>query len=170
MLRTSVCVMTMIVMAASASVQGAEVGEKSARAQQVDQWTAIQQLQADLKADRQAVVAANLPLTEGEARAFWPAYKEYRVEVEKLGDRMVKLIASYAANFETMTDAKADAFFNDLLAIDRDRVAVREKYVPKIRAVLPGQKAARFFQIENRLDAIVNVSLASEIPLVPVKR
>ncbi len=141
-----------------------------ARAQQVDQWTAIQQLQADLKADRQAVVAANLPLTEGEARAFWPAYKEYRVEVEKLGDRMVKLIAAYAANFETMTDAKADEFFNDLLAIDRDRLAVREKYVPKIRAVLPGQKAARFFQIENKLDAIVNVSLASEIPLVPVKR
>ena len=142
----------------------------AARAQQVDQWTAIQQLQADLKADRQAVVAANLPLTEGEAQAFWPAYKEYRVEVEKLGDRMVKLIAAYAASFETMTDTKADAFFNDLLAIDRDRLAVREKYVPKIRAVLPGQKAARFFQIENKLDAIVNVSLASEIPLVPVKR
>ena len=141
-----------------------------ARAQKVDQWTAIQQLQADLKADRQAVVAANLPLTEEEAKAFWPAYKEYRADVEKLGDRMVKLIAAYAADFETMTDAKADTFFNDLLAIDRDRLAVREKYVPKIRAVLPGQKAARFFQIENKLDAIVNVSLASEIPLVPVKR
>ena len=141
-----------------------------ARAQKVDQWTAIQQLQADLKADRQAVVAANLPLTEEEAKTFWPAYKEYRADVEKLGDRMVKLIAAYAADFETMTDAKADTFFNDLLAIDRDRLAVREKYVPKIRAVLPGQKAARFFQIENKLDAIVNVSLASEIPLVPVKR
>ena len=170
MLRTSVFLMTMIVMVPSASAKGAEVSENSARAQQVDQWTAIQQLQADLKADRQAVVAANLPLTEGEAQAFWPAYKEYRVEVEMLGDRMVKLIAAYAASFETMTDTKADAFFNDLLAIDRDRLAVREKYVPKIRAVLPGQKAARFFQIENKLDAIVNVSLASEIPLVPVKR
>ena len=70
MLRTSVCLMTMIVMAASASAQGAEVSENSARAQQVDQWTAIQQLQADLKADRQAVVAANLPLTEGEAQSL----------------------------------------------------------------------------------------------------
>ena len=98
-----------------------------ARAQRVDQWTAIQQLQADLKADRQAVVAANLPLTEEEAKTFWPAYKEYRADVEKLGDRMVKLIAAYAADFETMTDAKADTFFNDLLAIDRDRLAVREQ-------------------------------------------
>ena len=138
----------------------------AARAQTVDPWTALQQVQVDLKADRQAVVAANLPLTEGEARAFWPVYKDYRGEIEKIGQRVASLIAAYAANFETMTDAKADAFFKDLLAIDRDRLTVREKYVPKVRAVLPAQKAARFFQIENKLDAIVNVVLASEIPLV----
>jgi hypothetical protein len=138
--------------------------------QTVDPWTALQQIQADLKADRQAVVAANLPLTEGEARAFWPVYKEYRGEAEKVGARLVALIAAYAANFSTMTDTKAESFFNDSLAIERDRLAVREKYVPRIKAVLPITKAARFFQIENKLDAIVNVTVASEIPLVPVKR
>ena len=142
----------------------------AARAQDVDTWTAIQQVLADLKADRQAVVAANLPLTEGEARAFWPVYKDYRGEVEKIGERAAKLIAAYAANFETMTDAKADAFFKDSLAIERDRLTVREKYVPKVRAVLPAQKAARFFQIENKLDAIVNVTVASEIPLVRIAK
>jgi len=141
----------------------------TASAQTVDQWTVMQQLQANLKADRQAVVAANLPLTEGEARAFWPVYKEYRGEVEAVGDRTAKLIMAYAANFDTMTEAKADAFFTDSLAIERDRLAVRTKFVPRIRAVLPVQKAARFFQIENKLDAVVNVSLASEIPLVPLK-
>ena len=57
----------------------------AARAQTVDPWTALQQVQVDLKADRQAVVAANLPLTEGEARAFWPVYKDYRGEIEKIG-------------------------------------------------------------------------------------
>lgn len=142
----------------------------AARAQTVDHWTAIQQLQAELKADRQALVAANLPLSDGESKAFWPVYKEYRTDVEKLGDRLAKLIVAYAADFETMTDAKADAFFKDSLSIDRDKVALREKYVPRVRAVLPAKKAARFFQIENKLDAIVNVSLASEIPLVPVKK
>jgi hypothetical protein len=141
-----------------------------AAAQQVDSWTVIQQLQADLKADRQAVVAANLPLTEGEARVFWPVYKEYRAEVEKLGDRTAKLVVAYAANYQTMDDTKAEAFFNELLAIDRARVAVREKYVPRVRKVLPSLKAARFFQIENKIDAILNVSLAAEIPLVPVKK
>jgi hypothetical protein len=142
----------------------------TAGAQKVDPWTALQQVQADLKADRQAVVAGNLPLSEGEAKAFWPAYKEYRGEIERLGDRMAKLITAYAANFETMDDAKADAFFKEWMSLERDRVTVREKYVPKIRAVLPAQKAARFFQIENKLDAIVNVTLASEIPLIPLKK
>jgi len=139
-------------------------------AQSVDQWTALQQIQADLKADRQAVVATNLPLVEAEARAFWPVYKEYRGEVEKLGERVTQLITAYAANFQTMTDEKADAFFKELLTIERDRVTVREKYVVKVRAVLPAIKAARFFQIENKLDAIVSVALASQIPLVPLKK
>ena len=156
----------LVVVAAVSAV----VSPRAAAAQDVDQWTAIQQLQADLKADRQAVVAGNLPLTDGEARGFWPVYKEYRGEIEKIGERMAGLISAYAANFATMTDTKADAFFNESLAIERDRLAVREKYVPKIRAVLPAQKAARFFQIENKLDAIVNVTLALEIPLVPTKK
>lgn len=142
----------------------------TAAAQQVDDWTAVQQLLADLKADRQAMVAANLPLTEGEARAFWPIYKEYRTEVEGLGERIAKLISAYAANYESMTDAKADAFFGESLAIERQRLANREKFVPRVRSVLPPQKAARFFQIENKLDALVNVNVTAGIPLVPLAR
>lgn len=142
----------------------------TASAQKVDQWTALQQAQADLKADRQAVVAANLPLSDGESKTFWPVYKEYRGEIEKLAERAAKLIATYAANFETMDDTKADAYLKELVALERDKVTVREKYVPKVRSVLPAQKTARFFQIENKLDSIVNVTLASEIPLVPLKK
>jgi hypothetical protein len=141
-----------------------------ASAQTVDEWTAIQQVRADLKADRQAVVATNLPLSDGEARAFWPVYKEYRGAIETLGDRLAKVITAYAANFESMNDTKADAFFNEWLAIERDKVAAREKYVPKIRSVLPAQKAARFFQIENKLDAVINLTLAQQIPLLPLKK
>lgn len=140
------------------------------QAQKPDTWTAIQQLQSEIKADRLLVVSTNLPLTDAESKAFWPIYKEYRTEVEKLGDRTAKLITAYAANIDAMNDTKAEAFFNEQLAIDRDRLALKEKYVPRVRKVLPAAKAARFFQIENKLDAVVNVSLASEIPLVPVKK
>lgn len=139
-----------------------------ARAQ--DQWSVIQALQTQLKADRQAVVAANLPLTDGESKIFWPVYKEYRAEVEQIGDRVAKLVVAYAANFDTMNDTKAEAFFKEQMEIDRARVALREKWVPRVRKVLPTLKAARFFQIENKIDAIVMLTLASEIPLVPVKK
>jgi Na+-transporting NADH:ubiquinone oxidoreductase subunit NqrC len=139
-----------------------------ARAQ--DQWSVIQALQTQLKADRQMVVAANLPLTDGESKIFWPVYKEYRTEVEQIGDRVAKLVVAYAANFSTMNDTKAEAFFKEQMEIDRARLALREKWVPRVRKVLPTLKAARFFQIENKIDAIVNLTLASEIPLVPVKK
>lgn len=139
-------------------------------AQTADAWTEIQQLRADLKADRQAVVAANLPLSDGESKQFWPLYKEYRGETEKLGDRSAKLIAAYAANYETMDDTKSTAFFNEWQSIERDRSALRDKFIPRFRKVLPSQKAARYFQIENKLDAIVNLGLAAEIPLVPLKK
>lgn len=141
-----------------------------AHAQSVDDWSRIQQLQAEIKADRQTVVTQNLPLTDAESRNFWPIYKEYRSEIEQLGDRLAKVITAYAANFEKMTDDRANAFFNEYLDIERDRMEVREKYVPRFRKVLPGQKAARFFQIENKLDAVVNVMIANEIPLVPLKK
>ena len=142
----------------------------AANARQVSPWTEIEQLRADLKADRQAVVAVNLPLSEGESKVFWPVYKEYRGEVEKVGDRTAKLIAAYAANYETMDDTKATAFFNEWQSIERDRSALRDKYVPRVRKVLPAQKAARYFQIENKMDAIVNLGLAADIPLVPAKK
>jgi hypothetical protein len=80
------------------------------------------------------------------------------------------LIVAYATNYESMTETKADAFFAESVGIERDKLAVREKFVPRVRSVLPAQKAARFFQIENKLDAIVNLALAQEIPLVPVKK
>ena len=135
-----------------------------------DQWSVIQALQTQLKADRQMVVAANLPLTDGESKIFWPVYKEYRAEVEQLGDRVAKLVVAYAANLDTMNDTKAEAFFKEQMEIDRARLALREKWVPRVRKVLPTLKAARFFQIENKIDAIVSLTLASEIPLVPVKK
>ena len=153
-----VCVMALCFVCSSGAV----------RAQ--DQWSVIQALQTQLKADRQMVVAANLPLTDGESKVFWPVYKEYRSEVEQLGDRVAKLVVAYAANLDTMNDTKAEAFFKEQMEIDRARLALREKWVPRVRKVLPTLKAARFFQIENKIDAIVSLTLASEIPLVPVKK
>ena len=142
----------------------------AAAAQQVDSWTAMQQLQADLKADRQAVVAANLPLSEGEAKTFWPVYKEYRGEVEKLGDRLAKLITAYAANYQSMNETKADAFFAEWLAIERDKSAFARSSCPGSAASCPARRRPGSSRSRTSSTRIVNVGLASEIPLLPLKK
>ena len=144
----------------------------SAQAPAQDQatWTAIQQLQADVRSDRRTLVAENLPLTEGEARAFWPVYTAYAADLAKTGDRKASLIAAYAANFDSMNDTKAGAFMTDYLDMEASRLAVRKKYADQATKVLGAQKAARWMQIETKLDAIINLGIASEIPLVPIKK
>lgn len=133
-------------------------------------WTAIQQLQADLQTDRQALVAENLPLSEAESRAFWPVYKAYAAELGKAGERKASIISAYASNFDTMNDVKAGAFMKDYLAMETERLETRRKYADQAAKVVGAQKAARWMQIETKLDAIINMTIASEIPLVPLKK
>ena len=132
---------------------------------QVTETDVLQQLRADIQADRQAVVAANLGLTDAQGAAFWPVYREYRADMGKVGDRLQKLIQDYAKVFESVTDAQAKGMVDEMLAIGRDDLKVREAYLPKFRKVLPETKVARFLQIENKIDAIVKLELAGAIPL-----
>jgi hypothetical protein len=133
---------------------------------QVSETDMLQQLRADIQADRQAVVAANLGLTDAQGAAFWPLYREYRAEMGKVGDRLQKLIQDYAKVFENVTEAQAKSMVDEMLAIGRDDLKVREAYLPRFRKVLPETKVARFLQIENKIDAIVKFQLADVIPLV----
>ena len=141
-----------------------------AAAQDQAAWTAVQKLQADVRNDRQALVAENLPLNEAEARAFWPVYNQYAADLGKSGDRKASLIAAFAANFDSMDDTKAAAFMKDYLSMEEERVKVRKKYAEQASKVLGAQKAARWMHIETKLDAIINLGLSSEIPLVPLKK
>lgn len=126
---------------------------------------------SDLQADRQAVVAANLPMTEAESAAFWPIYREYRAEVAVIGDKMVGVITAYAKayNEQTMTDEQGATWTKQYLGLKKDVLGVKEKYLGKFGKVLPGKSLACFYQIENKLDAAVDVAIAAEVPLVEVK-
>jgi hypothetical protein len=119
-----------------------------------------------IQTERKAIVAANMQLTEGESRGFWPVYNDYVQELRKVNDRRVNLITSYAAAYETLTDTQAKAFLKESMDIEKARMALRESWVPKFSEVLSAKMVARFFQIENKLDAIINFELAAEIPLV----
>ena len=131
-----------------------------------DTNTEIELTRAVIQTERQSIVAAAMDLSKGEAEAFWPLYREYRGQVAVLGDRRVKLITDYADNLEVMTDLKARQMLDDYLGIEKGYVQLKTKYVKKFRKILPDKKVTRYFQIENKLDAVIDNELAAEIPLV----
>lgn len=123
---------------------------------------------SDIQADRKALVAANMELTETESAAFWPVYDAYRLEMKKVEDRIVKVILDYAAAYrnDSLTDEQASALVKEHLAAKQAEAKVTASYQKKFEKVLPAKKVARFYQIENRLDLIVEMAAATEIPLV----
>jgi len=126
----------------------------------------LQQLRADIRADRQALVATNLGLTDAEGQAFWPLYRQYHEEMAKLGDRMQKVIQDFARTYEAATAEQAKAMVDEMMRLQKDELKVKESYLPKFRKVLPEVKVARFLQVENKIDAVIRFDLATSIPLI----
>ena len=127
---------------------------------------AIQMLRQEVGKDRRAIVKANMLLTESEAARFWPLYDEYRAEMVKQGDRRVKVITDYAANRDSMSEDEANRLLKDRLDIEKEKVDIREKYAKKFQKELSARTTARFFQIDQKLDAAVDAALAARIPLI----
>jgi hypothetical protein len=132
---------------------------------QVSETDQLQQLRAQIQTDRQAVVAANLGLTDAEGAAFWPVYREFRGEMAKVGDRMQKLIQDYAKIYDTATAEQAKPMVDEMLAIQGAQLKVKEAYLPKFRKAIRDQGGA-LLQIENKIDALINLELAASIPLI----
>ena len=126
-------------------------------------------LRQKLQADKKLIVAANMDLTEAEAKGFWPVYEAYQADLKTINDRLVQLIKRYAELYKagTLSDDAAKSLLGELLAIEQAEVTMKQGYVPKLSAVLPATKVARYFQIENKIRAAVKYELADNIPLVP---
>ena len=127
---------------------------------------AIELTRTVIEAKMKAIVAANMELVEAESKAFWPVYNAYETEMRKVSDRRIRLISDFARAFDNLTDTQAEAFLKESFAIEKQRLDIRKKYLSKFNKVLSPKKVARFFQIENKLQAIVDYDVASEIPLV----
>ena len=128
----------------------------------------MQILRDKVKADKKLLVAANMELTESEAKGFWPVYEEYQKDLTSINERIGKLIESYAADYRanTLTDEKAKTLIDELVAIQHIDGALQESYAPKLGKVLPPKKVARYLQIESKIRAVVKYELAKEVPLV----
>ena len=123
-------------------------------------------LRKDIRAGKKELIALNLPLTPTEATKFWPVYEEYANEVSKIYDARWALLKDYASNLNSMTDPAAASISKRSLDSDAAMTTLRQKYVPIVGKVLTGKKAALFFQLDKRLGLLIDLQLASEIPLV----
>lgn len=126
----------------------------------------MQIVREKLRSDKKLLVSEAMGLTESESKGFWPVYESYQKDYSKVNDRLLKLIQDYASNYNSMTNETAKKLLDESLAVEAERQKVRQSYLPKFRQVLPETKVARFYQVENKIQAIVNYDLAAGIPLV----
>lgn len=123
-------------------------------------------LREKARADKKLVVASVLELTESEAKAFWPVYHAYQSDMVAHYDRLLKLIATFAKAYDTMSDATATTLLTDYLTLEKNHVALLTAYLSRFQNVLPPRKVARLYQTENKIRALVNYELARDIPFV----
>jgi hypothetical protein len=145
------------------SAQSATTGSKSPQ-HVSDQDIAL--MRQDIRSEKKQLIAANFTLTDTEATKFWPLYDQYTAELTKINDGKYALIKEYATNWGSVTDDQAASLIKRSLAVDESVAQLRLKYVPIFSQVLPGKKVATFFQLDRRLSYIIDLQLASQIPLV----
>ena len=129
----------------------------------------IELLRKDLRAMKMQVVGQNMSLSEEQGLKFWPVYNHYVKDLTVVNDQKYALLKQYAEMWETMSDQDALIYVRHWLEADGEAQALRLKYVPVVSQVLPGRKAATFFQLDRRLNMIIDLQLFSQIPLAHVK-
>src|ERR1700747_3424883 len=120
----------------------------------------------DIRSIKKQVIAENLTLTDSEATRFWPVYEQYLADYEKINDTRAALVKEYSDEYGTQTDEQADSLVRCWLDVDIAEAQLLQKYVPIFRKVLPGKKAATFFQLDRRVSMMIDVQLTSQLPLV----
>ena len=120
-----------------------------------------------LKADKKLIVSEYMELTESEAKKFWPVYDEYQQDLQKTNDRILKLLQSYAADYnaKSLTDEKAQKLLDDWIGIEKEEGQRRSAFAPKVLQALPPKKAARYLQIENEYRILLRYQIAGAVPL-----
>ena len=126
----------------------------------------IEMARSDLKTQKTALITQAIPMTEQESAAFWPLYRKYDLELNQLNDERLSLIKDYAASYQTMSDAKAKELADRMLAWEEKRVKMKKHYFDEFRKVLPAVKAARLLQIENHIGLLIDLQIASNVPLI----
>ena len=126
----------------------------------------LELVRSDLKADRVALVTVTMGFTDAEAEIFWPIYREYEFDRDKLGDEKISIINDYAENYETMTDEVAQELMERVFKTEENQIKLQKKYFKKMQKALPATIAAKFFHLERQIILRINLQIAAELPLL----
>lgn len=132
------------------------------------QWSPdddMQMLKKDLKSQKKQIVAANMNLTDAEAEKFWPVYDRYAADLGKIYDTKLALVKEYSETYQGMTGDEAEGYIRRRATVEESVMQLRLKYLPEFRKVLSGRQTALFFQIDWRLDLMINLQLA-QAPMI----
>lgn len=123
-------------------------------------------LRQDVQASKTDVITRSMGFTDEQSKAFWPVYREYANEQSKIGDQRVALIKDYAANYDTIDDTKAKSYIARAFKFDDDMLKLRKSYESKFEKAIGAKQTAKFYQVDNRLNLLVNVQLANLLPII----
>jgi hypothetical protein len=121
-----------------------------------------------LNTEKKAAVAEAMELNDEESAPFWDLYNEYSMETNRIHNQRIALIKDFANNFENMSDQKADELWQGALSYQQQLLKLKKSYYKKFKKIITPGKAAKYFQIENKIEALVNANLALEIPLIEI--
>jgi hypothetical protein len=123
-------------------------------------------LRTDLRTKKEAIIKEEMQLTAQQASAFWPIYRDYDAQQNKLIDQKLSVFQEYAQNFMSMTDQKADELAQKVIALDDQRLALRKKYYQLMKAALPTVLVVRFFHVESQIQSLMDLQIDSSLPIV----
>jgi hypothetical protein len=136
-----------------------------ASAQELGLVTDEQILLKRVMADKRSVYAASLALSDSESRAFWPIYDEYEAKVKKLDDRFIALVNRFASEYDTLSDSEAAEMLKEKMAIEKERMALKQSYTRRVAKAIPAKKALRYAQVETRIENMIRRDVYALIPL-----
>jgi hypothetical protein len=125
----------------------------------------LQLLRQDLRSQKQKLIAQNLPMTESEATKFWALYNRYSEEQRPINEEKLQLVRRYGEQWQNMTNDEALIYVRRWLELDDQAHQLRSKYVLPVSEILPGKKAATFFQLDRRISMMLDLQVTSQLPL-----
>lgn len=153
-------------MAQAPQSSAAPQAQGAASSQELNIQAYIQLLRSDVRKSKSQIIGQVMQFDAGQAAAFWPIYRQFEAELAKIGDRTASLVKKYSDNYNQMTNPVADELATELLAIEQQRNDLKKRYYQKFKQALDPITAARFLQVENQLERVVDLQIASQLPVI----